>query len=55
MEVLVEARRMGSAEIRGGRTLLERFPEAGQPSRHLAEAVKRAFIPNRVTPAVRPG
>ena len=55
MEVLVEARREGSAEIEGGRTLLKAFPDAGTPSRHLLEAVKRAFAPGRVTPAVWPG
>jgi hypothetical protein len=55
MEVLVEARRAGSAEIRGGRTLLRRRSGAGTPSRHLAEVIKQAFDPNRVTPAVRPG
>jgi hypothetical protein len=55
MEVLAEARREGLTEIRGGRTLLGRFPEAGTPSRHLGEAVKRAFAVPGVSPAVRPG
>jgi hypothetical protein len=55
MEVLVEARREGSAEIRGGRTLLGRYSEAGKPSRHLGEEFKRAFAPKGVFPAVRPG
>jgi hypothetical protein len=55
MEVLASARREGLAEIEGGRSLLEQLPESGKPSRHLAEAVKRAFSPSRVTPAVRPG
>ena len=55
MEVLVEARREGLAEIRGGRALLGRSPRAGTPSRHLAEVFKRSFTPVRVTPAVRPG
>jgi len=55
MEVLVEACRVGSAEIRGGRILLGRLPEAGSPSRHLGEVIKQAFVPKRVTPAVRPG
>jgi hypothetical protein len=55
MEIMVEARREASAEIRGGRTLLGRLPEAGTPSRHLGEAVKRAFAVSGVSPAVRPG
>jgi len=55
MEVLVEARREGLAEIRGGRALLGRSPRAGTPSRHLAEVFKRSFTPERVTPAARPG
>ncbi len=55
MEVLVEARRGGSADIRGGQALLGRSPGAGKPSRHLAEVFKRSFTPERVTPAVRPG
>jgi hypothetical protein len=55
MEVLVEGRREASAEIRGGRTLLGRLPEARTPSRHLGEAVKRAFALSPVFPAVRPG
>ncbi len=55
MEVLVEARRRGSAESRSGRALLGRLPEAGTPSRHVGEAFKRAFAPERVSPAVRPG
>ena len=55
MEVLVEARREGRAEIQGGRTLLERLPEAGKPSGHLDAEFKRAFVPKGVSPAVRPG
>ena len=55
MEVLVEARREGAAEIRSGRSTLEGLGEAGKPSRHLAEPVKRAFAPRGITPAVRPG
>jgi hypothetical protein len=55
MEVLVEARRDGSAEIRGGRSLLRRLPEEGNPPRHLGEEFKRAFAPKGVSPAVRPG
>jgi len=55
MEVLVEARRGGSAEITGGRTLLGRLPEAGKPSRHLGEQFKRTFATKGVSPAVRPG
>jgi hypothetical protein len=55
MEVLVEARREGSAEIRGGRSLLGRLPAAGKPSRHLGREFKRAFAPESVFPAVRPG
>jgi hypothetical protein len=55
MEVLVEARREGRAEIQGGRSLLERLPESGKPSGHLGEAFKRAFAPKGVSPAVRPG
>ena len=52
---LVEARREGQAEIRGGRSLLDRLPESGKPSGHLGEAFKRAFAPKGVSPAVRPG
>src|SRR6185437_16969977 len=55
MEVLVEARREGSAEIQGGRTLPGRLPEAGTPSGHIGEVVKRTFAPKSVSPAVRPG
>jgi hypothetical protein len=55
MEVLVEARREGSAEIQGGRSLLGRLPEVGKPSRHLAEQFKRALATKGVSPAVRPG
>jgi hypothetical protein len=55
MEVLAQARREGSAEIQGGRALLERSRVTGKPSRHLSEVFKRAFRPNRVTPAVWPG
>jgi len=55
MEVLVAARREGSAEIRGGRTLMGRPAEARKPSRHGADVIKRAFAPKGVSPAVRPG
>jgi hypothetical protein len=55
MEVLVEARREGSAEIQGGRALLGRLAEGGKPSGHRGEALKRAFVPGAVSPAVRPG
>lgn len=55
IEVLVEARRAGWAEIQGGRALLGRYSEAGQPSRHLGEGFERAFAPPGVSPAVRPG
>jgi hypothetical protein len=54
MEVLVEARRVGSAEIRGGQSLLRRLPEVGKPSRHLGTTFKRAFERPSVFPAVRP-
>jgi hypothetical protein len=54
MEVLVEARREGSAEVRGGRSLLERLAEAGQPTRHLGKTFERTFAPKVVFPAVRP-
>ncbi|HXB37924.1 MAG TPA: hypothetical protein VNU75_09485 [Acidimicrobiales bacterium] len=53
--VLVEARREGSAEIHSGRSLLGRLSEAGKPSGHLGDPFKRAFAPERVSPAVRPG
>jgi hypothetical protein len=53
MEVLVEARREGSAEIRSGRTLLGRLEEAGKPSGHLGEPFERAFVHPGVFPAVR--
>jgi hypothetical protein len=52
MEVLVEARREGSAEIRGGQSLLRRRPENGKPSRHLGTTFERAFVASRVFPAV---
>jgi hypothetical protein len=55
MEILLEARREGSAEIRAGRTLLGGMSGARSPSRHVTEAVKRAFAPKGITPAVRPG
>jgi hypothetical protein len=55
MDVLVEARREGSKEIRGGRSLLGRLPEAGKPSGHMPDAFKRTFSPKRISPAVRPG
>jgi hypothetical protein len=55
MEMLVEARRDGSAEIRAGRVLLDGMSGTGSPSRHVAEAVKRAFAQEGITPAVRPG
>ena len=55
MEVLVEARRDGSAEIRGGRTLLGGLPEAGTPPGHLGPVFERAFALQRITPAEWPG
>jgi hypothetical protein len=55
MEVLVEGRREGWGEIQGGRALLGRLAEAGKPSRHLGAVFKRAFTPEGVSPAVRPG
>ncbi len=55
MEVLAEARREGSAEIEGGRSLLGRLPKAGKPSGHLGEPFKRALATKGVSPAVRPG
>ena len=55
MEVLAEARREVSAEIQGGRTLLDRFAERGKPSRRLAEVFKRALAAKRVSPAAWPG
>jgi hypothetical protein len=55
MEVLVEARRVGSAEIQGGRSLLGRLSEARTPSGHLGEPFKRALATKGVSPAVRPG
>jgi hypothetical protein len=55
MEVLVDARRDGWAEVQGGRSLLERLPEARKPSGHLEVGFKRAFAPKGVSPAVRPG
>jgi hypothetical protein len=55
IEVLVEARRDGLAEMEGGRALLGRLAEGGQPSGHMGEAFKRAFVPKTVSPAVRPG
>ena len=55
MEVLVEARRVGSAEIQGGRSLLGRLSEAGKPSGHVGEPFKRALATKGVSPAVRPG
>lgn len=55
MEVLVEARREASAEIRGGRTLLGRSQGSGKPSRHLGDVLKRALATNDVFPAAWPG
>jgi hypothetical protein len=55
MEVLVDARRDGWAEIQGGQSLLGRLPEARKPSGHLGVEFKRAFAPKGVSPAVRPG
>ena len=52
MEVLVEARREGSAEIQGGQSLLQRLSEVGKPSRHLGTMFERAFVGARVFPAV---
>jgi hypothetical protein len=55
MEVLVEARREGSAEIERGRSLLGRLPDVGKPSGHVGEQFKRALATKGVSPAVRPG
>jgi hypothetical protein len=55
MEVLVEARREGSAEIQGGRSVLARLSEQRKPSGHVGDEIKRAFAPKRISPAVRPG
>lgn len=55
MEVLVEARREGSAEIAGGRSLLERLPEPTKLPGQRTEAFKRVFVRESVSPAVRPG
>jgi hypothetical protein len=52
LEVLVEARREGLAEIQGGQSLLRRLPEVGKPSRHLGTTFERAFVDSRVFPAV---
>jgi hypothetical protein len=54
MEVLACARRDGSAEIRGGRSLLGRLPDVEKPSRHLGTTFERAFVDPSVFPAVRP-
>lgn len=54
MEVLVEARRGGRAEIRGGRSLLEQLEGAGPPARHLGTTFERAFADRVVFPGVRP-
>lgn len=55
MEVLVEARREASAEIRDGGTLLGRSRRTGKPSRHLEGVLKRALATNDVFPAAWPG
>ncbi len=55
MEVLVEARREGVAEIAGGRALLGRLGRAGTPSGHGAESLRRPFAAMGISPAVRPG
>ena len=54
VEVLVAARREGSAEIQGGLFLLRRLPEAGQPSGHLGKTIERTFKGDRASPAARP-
>lgn len=54
MEVLVEARREGSAEIRSGATLLAGMQVEGTPSGHLGQTFERAFAVSSVFPAVRP-
>jgi hypothetical protein len=54
MEVLVEARREGLAEIQGGRSLLQRLEGARTPDRHLGKTFERAFADGDVLPAVRP-
>jgi hypothetical protein len=55
MEVLVEARREGAMEIKGGRAIIGVLSEDGTPSGHVGEAVKQVFALERVSPAVRPG
>ncbi len=54
MEVLVEARREGSAAIRGGQSLLQRVSGDAKPSRHLGTTLERAFDGSSVFPAVWP-
>ncbi len=54
MEVLVEARRVGSAQIRGGQSLLRRLPGSGKPSRHLGTIFERSFTDPGVFPGARP-
>jgi hypothetical protein len=54
MEVLVVARREGSAAIRGGQSLLQRLSGDGKPSRHLGTTLERAFDGSSVFPAVWP-
>jgi hypothetical protein len=54
MEVLVEARHAAAGEIRGGRSLLQRLPGAGQPSRHVRTEFERALAGAGILPAVRP-
>ncbi len=53
MEVLVEARREGSAEIGGGQSLLRHLPEVGKPSRHLGTTFERSFADSSVFPGAR--
>ena len=54
MEVLVEARRAAAGEIRGGQPLLQRLPDAAQPSRHVRAEFERALAGAGIFPAVRP-
>ncbi len=54
MEVLAAAGRQGRAEIRDGRSLLERLEGAGTPSRHLGKTLERVFDHRAARPGVRP-
>jgi hypothetical protein len=54
IEVLVEGRRAAAGELREGRSVLERLPTKGSPSRHVRHALERALAASRIFPAVRP-